>query len=256
MGRRSLTYLQWMGLGFLDAIVLSFAGMIVHAGGWAHVQLQYGVVSQVFHNQTQEFDDRREQTPDRQDNSHIDLTQQLNDEPPKDGVPSIDGPKFDTVMATPFPGGEPVLGVEINGEAVAYPVGILNWHEIVNDTVGGVNVSVTYCPLRDTGMVFDRGDTTFGVSGKLYPSCLVLYDRRDDSLFVQPWGIGILGAQENRVLSRRPVVQTTLEAWAHLHPDTKILSADTGYSRDYFHYPYGTHQPGDRFIFSIRNQDV
>ncbi|MEL6381549.1 MAG: DUF3179 domain-containing protein [Cyanobacteria bacterium J06626_18] len=247
-------YLKGIGLSAVGAIALSMVGLIVHAGGWDNFKLQYGFVSQIIHDQDQELNDLRKQAINPEDNTRIDLAELLNGGPPKDGIPSIDEPKFDTATTTPFPEDELVIGLVINGEAVAYPLGILNWHEIVNDTVGGTNVSVTYCPLCDTAIVFDRGDTTFGVSGKLYQSCLVMYDRGDDSLYAQPWGMGIVGAQMNESLSRRPAVKTTLGAWMAKHPKTKVLSTETGYSRDYFRYPYGTYLTDENIIFPVRNQ--
>ena len=243
-----------LALSVGSAIAFSLTGLIVHAGGWDNFKLQYGFLSQVVHDQTQELDDLRQQSINPEQNTRIDLEQLLNGGPPKDGIPSIDEPNFDSNTTTPFPETELVIGVMINGEAVAYPLGILNWHEIVNDTVGDVNISVTYCPLCDTAIVFDREETTFGVSGKLYQSCLVMYDRADDSLYAQPWGIGIVGTQVNKSLSRHAAVKTTLGAWVQKHPETKILGTDTGYTRDYFRYPYGTYLTDEQIIFPVRGQ--
>lgn len=129
--------------------------------------------------------------------ARISLDDLLPGGPPKDGIPALENLVFDSISQTTFKDDEKVLGVVINGEAKAYPYGILNWHEIVNDMVGGVPVSVTYCPLCDTGIVFDRKvagqETTFGVSGKLFQSCLVMYDRLTSTLWSQPWGIGVSG---------------------------------------------------------------
>ncbi|NER79372.1 MAG: DUF3179 domain-containing protein [Leptolyngbya sp. SIO1D8] len=247
-------YLKLFILGMLSAIALSTTGLIVHAGGWDNFKLQYGFLTQAIHDQTQEFDDLRKQSIAPETHTRIDLAQLLNGGPPKDGIPSIDNPTFDTIATTAFPADELAIGLVVNGETVAYPLGILNWHEIVNDTVGGVNVSVTYCPLCDTAIVFDRGETTLGVSGKLYQSCLVMYDRADDSLYAQPWGLGIVGAKMNQSLSRYPAVKTTLGAWVKKYPETKILATDTGYARDYFRYPYGTYLTDDLIIFPVRNQ--
>ena len=143
----------------------------------------------------------------------------------------------------------------VDGEAKAYPYNIMNWHEIVNDTVGGVNVTVTYCPLCDTIVAFERENTTFGVSGKLYQSCLVMYDRADDSLFVQPWGLGVVGPQMNQALNRIPAVKTTLGAWLESHPHSQILSTRTGYNRNYQGYPYGSYNTDENLIFPVRHQD-
>ena len=163
--------------------------------------------------------------------------------------------KFDTATTTPFQEDDIVIGIVINGEAKAYPFNIMNWHEIVNDTVGGVNVTVSYCPLCDTIVAFERGDTTFGVSGKLYQSCLVMYDRADDTLYAQPWAMGIVGAKVNQTLARIPAVKTTLANWLAQYPDSQILSTRTGHSRNYQGYPYGTYYTDNQIIFPVRNQE-
>jgi hypothetical protein len=164
-------------------VALLFGILVVEAGGLEDFKLRYFFLTQYFNDQTQELDDLRKQNVDPKENTRIDLTQLLNGGPSKDGIPSIDNPRFDTAETTPFSSDELVIGVVVNGEAKAYPLGIMNWHEIVNDTVGGTNLTVSYCPLCDTIVVFDRGNTTYGVSGKLYQSCLVMYDRADDTLY-------------------------------------------------------------------------
>ncbi|MEO1093854.1 MAG: DUF3179 domain-containing protein [Cyanobacteria bacterium J06638_28] len=242
------------GLIVLGALLISLVGLAVHAGSWDNFKLRYGFLTQFLHNQNQELSDLQDRSLDPAANTRIELAQLLNGGPPKDGIPSIDNPQFDSVAASPFPAEADALGLVINDEAVAYPLGILNWHEIVNDTVGGENVSVTYCPLCDTAIAFARGSTTFGVSGKLFQSCLVMFDRTDNSLYAQPWGIGIVGAQVNQSLDRYPMVKTTLGAWAQQHPDTKVLGTNTGHERDYFRYPYGTYLTDERVIFPVRYQ--
>ena len=119
--------------------------------------------------------------------------------PPPDGIPAIDRPNFVTSAEANawLKPKEPVVALEISGEARAYPLQILMWHEIVNDTVGGRPVAVTYCPLCNSGLVFDRvvGGVTldFGTSGKLYKSDLVMYDRQSHSLWAQMEGRAIVG---------------------------------------------------------------
>ena len=102
----------------------------------------------------------------------------------------------------------------------------------------------------------ERGDTTFGVSGKLYQSCLVMFDRTDDSLYAQPWAEGIVGPAVNQTLDRLPAVKTTLGEWLAQHPDSQILSTQTGHRRDYQSYPYGTYYTDDLIIFPVRHQDA
>ncbi|MEM6867806.1 MAG: DUF3179 domain-containing protein [Cyanobacteria bacterium P01_C01_bin.121] len=238
----------------LIAVVVAIGVGIIQAGGWDNFKLRHFALAQLFHDQSQEVDDLRQQDIDFEATSRIELADLLNGGPPKDGIPSIDAPEFDTAATTPFQEDELVIGMVLNGEAKAYPYNVMNWHEIVNDTVGGVNVTVTYCPLCDTIVAFERGDTTFGVSGKLYQSCLVMFDRADDSLYAQPWALGIMGSQVNQSLKRLPAVKTTLGAWVEQHPDSQILSMRTGHDRDYTRYPYGTYYTDENIIFPVRNQ--
>ncbi len=242
-------------VGSLAAIALLVGTAIVQTGGWDNFKLRYYASTQVLQDQSHELDDLRKQGIALEEATRIDLAQLLNGGPPKDGIPSIDAPEFDTAQTTPFQPGDMVIGLTVNGEAKAYPFNILNWHEIVNDTVGGVNLTVSYCPLCDTIVAFERGSSTFGVSGKLYQSCLVMYDRSDDTLYAQPWGLGIVGPQVNQSLARMPAAKTTLGEWLAQHPDSQILSTRTGHSRDYQGYPYGTYYTDDRIIFPVRNQE-
>ena len=238
---------------FTCVVVISVG--IIQAGGWENFKLQQFALAQIFHDQSQELGDLRKQGLNPEASSRIALDELLNGGPPKDGIPSIDTPEFDTAATTPFQGEDSVIGVVINGEAKAYPFNVMNWHEIVNDTVGGVNVTITYCPLCDTIVAFERGNTTFGVSGKLYQSCLIMYDRADDTLYAQPWAMGVVGPEVNRTLNRIPAVKTTLAGWIAQHPDSQILSTRTGYTRDYQNYPYGTYYTDERIIFPVRNQE-
>lgn len=228
---------------------------IVQAGGWENFKLQHFAWSQIFHDQSQELDDLRNRNIQPEEATRIDLSELLNGGPPKDGIPSIDEPEFNTAETTPFQGDDVVIGVVMNGEAKAYPFNVMNWHEIVNDTVGGVNVTVSYCPLCDTIVAFERGETTFGVSGKLYQSCLVMYDRADDTLYAQPWAMGIVGPRVNQTLARIPAVKTTLAEWLAKYPNSQILSTRTGHNRDYQGYPYGTYYTNEQIIFPVRNQE-
>ena len=249
--------MQWVkiGLGGVVAVAIGFGGLVWHAGGWDNFKLNYFAWSQILHDSDREFADLQARQIDPQDSRRIDLAQLLNGGPPKDGIPSIDSPQFVSAAKTPFADDEWVVGIEVNGEAKAYPYGILNWHEIVNDTIGGVNVAVSYCPLCDTILAFERGDRTFGVSGKLYQSCLVMFDRVNDTLYAQPWGLGVVGSEVNRFLTRIPAVKTRLGPWLDRHPDSLVLSTNTGYTRDYSRYPYGSYDLDDRIIFPVRNQE-
>lgn len=174
----------------------------------------------------------------------VPLDEIMSGGPPPDGIPAIDRPKFVApkdadAWLNPK---EPVLALEVNGDARAYPLQILTWHEIVNDVVGGRPVSVTYCPLCNSGIVFDRriGDTThdFGTSGMLYKSDLVMYDRQTHSLWSQMEGRAIVGDLAGTRLAMLPANTLAYDEWKRLHPDGKVLSRDTGHFRSYGRNPY------------------
>lgn len=180
--------------------------------------------------------------------------------PPKDGIPSIDDPKFVTSNEAQFVSDEDVvIGLSINGESKAYPLFILVWHEIVNDIVGDTSVAVTYCPLCYTNQVFDRTlDGTiveFGTSGKLYNSNLVMYDRLTDSYWSQGLGIAITGELSGDSLDTIPFDVITWGDWKELHPDTLVLTTETGHIRSYATDPYGSYYTNPQILFPVDNQD-
>jgi hypothetical protein len=184
--------------------------------------------------------------------------------PGKDGIPSIDQPRFwDAAGADAYlDGGDVVFGLVENGEPRAYPQRVLVWHEIVNDTVGGLKLAVTYCPLTGTAIAFERGDTEFGVSGRLVNSNLVMYDRDTDTWFPQVLAIGIRGPQTGSALVERPMVWTTWQRWRAAHPETAVLSTETGFARNYNRDPYGAYNPRSGYyapdsstMFPLMNQD-
>lgn len=163
--------------------------------------------------------------------------------PPPDGIPSIDDPKFIGVDAVDFlDDNEPVLAVDIDGDVRAYPVQILMWHEIVNDTVGGVPVAVTYCPLCNSAVAYDRrvdGQVLeFGTSGLLWNSALVMYDRQTETLWSHFTGQGIVGELTGTEIDVFPVATVPWGAWRDAHPDGLVLSRDTGFDRSYGRNPY------------------
>jgi len=166
--------------------------------------------------------------------------------PPKDGIPSIDEPQFVGPSEADFLApGDPVFGVARNDDVKAYPQKVLVWHEIVNDTLGGDPVTVSYCPLTGTVQGFERGSTTFGVSGRLINNNLVMYDRATEAWWPQipatsipgPWNAdpGTHSLQEFRL------VWTTWEQWREHNPETQVLSTDTGFAKNYGSDPYGSY---------------
>jgi hypothetical protein len=174
----------------------------------------------------------------------VPLDEIISGGPPPDGIPAIDRPSFVTPAeaAAWLTAREPVLALEVDGDARAYPLQILMWHEIVNDVVGGVPVAVTYCPLCNSGIVFDRvvdGVTLdFGTSGKLYKSDLVMYDRQSHSLWAQMEGRAIVGARAGTRLRLIPANTLAFEDWRAAHPAGRVLSRDTGFARAYGLNPY------------------
>jgi hypothetical protein len=163
--------------------------------------------------------------------------------PPKDGIPSIDIPVFTEVAeVTDLAPVEPVIGLEVDGDARAYPLRILIWHEIVNDVVGGVPVAVTYCPLCNSSIVFDRrvGKRTldFGTTGKLRNSDLVMYDRQTETWWQQFTGEAIVG---DLLGAKLTLVPARLESFAEFkarHAAGKVLVPNDPKKRDYGTNPY------------------
>ncbi len=173
----------------------------------------------------------------------VDYTEIRSGGPPKDGIPAIDAPKF---AALPEDGGlagtEPVIALSIAGDPRAYPLRILIWHEIVNDVVGGVPVAVTYCPLCNAAIVFDRRvdgrPLDFGTTGKLRHSDLVMYDRQTESWWQQFTGTAIVGAMAGKMLEPLPARVESLARFRARHPDGRILVPDDGGFRPYGMNPY------------------
>ena len=177
--------------------------------------------------------------------------------PPPDGIPPIDDPKFADPAAVDFLSPqEPVISLVLGHDARAYPAQILVWHEIVNDTVGGVPVTVTYCPLCNTGIAFRRPVIEgklldFGTSGKLYHSNLVMYDRQTDSLWPQALGQAVMGPLTGTKLELVPVQIVAWTDWVAEHPHGKVLSTDTGAYRPYGHNPYEGYDSPDSPPFAL-----
>ena len=180
--------------------------------------------------------------------------------PPKDGIPSVDDPVFASISESQFMSdSDTVIGLEINGDARAYPLFILVWHEIVNDTVGEIPVSVTYCPLCYTNQVFERiidgKEVEFGTSGKLYNSNLLMYDRLTESYWSQALGLAVKGELTGTQLNLVPFDVITWGDWKELYPDTLVMTTETGYLRSYATDPYGNYYTEPRIMFPVEHND-
>lgn len=184
---------------------------------------------------------------------------------PKDAIPPLDFPKYESIAqaAQWLRDEDIVLAVEFNNDARAYPVKILNWHEIINESIGGEDVAITYCPLCNSGVVFDRHlgerELIFGNTGALYESAMVMYDRQTESYWYHINGEAIKGELIGQRLTILPSVLTTWKEWKKDHPNTQILSLETGYQRNYLNNPYlGYDDPnsGPAFPVSITDDSL
>ncbi|MET0108536.1 MAG: DUF3179 domain-containing protein [Candidatus Thiodiazotropha sp.] len=186
----------------------------------------------------------------------VPIEQILPGGPPKDGIPSIDSPKFLPARKIDFLQPEDrVLGLSYNGFVRAYPIAIMNWHEIVNDRFGNRPVAVTFCPLCGTGIAFkaehNNRPLSFGVSGLLYNSDVLLYDRASESLWSQIKMQAISGKFKGERLEPIALYHTTWSDWIKRHPDSQVLSDDTGFARNYRRSPYGDYETNRSIYFPV-----
>ncbi|MDP9386486.1 MAG: DUF3179 domain-containing protein [Actinomycetota bacterium] len=191
--------------------------------------------------------------------SLVDLAEIVSGGPPPDGIPPIDEPRFEAADAVDWlDDDEPVLAFTHQGDTRAYPVQILTWHEIVNDTVAGIPVTVTYCPLCNSAVAFDRRlddrILDFGTSGKLYRSALVMYDRQTESLWTHYTGQAVVGRLAGKVLEALPVSTVSWEDFRNAHPDGLVLSRQTGFDRDYGRNPYPGYDDVDTSPFLFEGE--
>ncbi|HEV8280263.1 MAG TPA: DUF3179 domain-containing protein [Candidatus Limnocylindrales bacterium] len=189
--------------------------------------------------------------------SSVDLAEFLGGGPPKDGIPAIDAPKYEPIADARgwMSDRSPVISFAIGDSARAYPLAILMWHEIANDELGGVPVVVTFCPLCNTALVFERElhgvVHDFGTTGNLRYSDLVMYDRQTESWWQQATGEAIVGELIGAKLTFLPAQIVSLADFERAHPAGDVLSRDTGFSRDYGRNPYVGYDTVDQnpFLF-------
>ena len=179
----------------------------------------------------------------------IDYDEIMSGGPPKDGIPPLDAPVFErlidgqaTEWANRLGDREPVITVAVGQDVRAYPLSILTWHEIVNDTVGGIPLTITYCPLCNAALVYQRTvDGTvldFGTTGKLRHSDLVMYDRQSESWWQQFTGEAIVGTQTGTRLTLYPARLESFALFKERHPDAQVMVPEDPSLRDYGRNPY------------------
>jgi hypothetical protein len=190
----------------------------------------------------------------------IPATEVVDGGPGKDGIPSIDAPVFEPVMDdTVMLPGDIVVGLFHEGVYQAYPHKILNWHEVVNDSVQSNSFVLSYCPLTGSALAWDvddgSGNPEFGVSGLLYNSNLILYDRDTNSRWSQMLELSVWGARVREIPARIHVIETTWETWVAMYPDSWVLTRNTGHQRNYNLYPYGNYFRDENLLFPVSNLD-
>ncbi len=176
--------------------------------------------------------------------------------PGKDGIPALENPEMIMADQANYILDDDLVIGYINGDEVrAYPHKILDWHEIINDEIAGQKVAITYCPLTGTAIGWHRTyngqSTTFGVSGLLYNSNLMPYDRTTNSTWTQQGLFSVNGKLRDTTARTFQVLETTWSTWKMMYPRTTVVSLNTGHSRNYQQYPYGNYRETDGLIFSV-----
>lgn len=190
----------------------------------------------------------------------IPLDAVLSGGPGKDGIPAIDDPRFTSVDEADFSDDALGILVEFDGQARFYPYAVLVWHEIVNDRIGETEFAVTFCPLCGSAIVFDRkvgGETLeFGVSGLLWESNLLMFDRGTESLWSQAKNEAVIGHFSGTRLKVLPMRLMPFSEVRERYPDAQVLSKETGYRRDYDRNPYAGYELDDSYYFPVSVSDT
>ncbi len=181
--------------------------------------------------------------------------------PGKDGIPSIDNPQFTKASEISFlDAGDLVLGIKVGDVVKAYPHPVMDWHEIVNDKIGNLNIALTYCPLTGTGIGWNRfinGEvTTFGVSGLLYNTNLMPYDRLTNSTWSQQGLKCVNGALIGTKSENISFIETNFETWIKAYPNSEVMNTNTGFQRNYSRYPYGKYRTNNNILFPVTVDDT
>lgn len=181
--------------------------------------------------------------------------------PPKDGIPAIDEPQFVPLASVSLPDSVQAIVLVGDNETKVYPYNILTWHEIVNDEIDGTPIAITFCPLCGSAIVFNRTlpdgtVSTFGVSGSLLESNMIMYDRETENLWQQSTGKTLAGSFHPAEITLEPFQLLTLGDVRATYPDALVLSEDTGHSRDYARNPYAGYETDNRFVFEPSDLDT
>lgn len=178
----------------------------------------------------------------------------------KDGIPAISNPKFDDVPNVSYMDkNDLVVGISDGSSVKAYPHFILDWHEIVNDKIEDTDISIIYCPLTGTASAWDNIingiKTNFGVSGLLYNTNIIPYDRATNSNWSQLFDLAIFGQFKGVKPKTHMLVETTWATWEKLYPNSKLLTPNTSLNRNYGNYPYGNYRVDESLIFPVKYLD-
>jgi hypothetical protein len=179
--------------------------------------------------------------------------------PGRDGIPALQNPEFESATTISVNPNSFAVAVRHNDEVKIYPHNILDWHEIVNDGPADDPYTLSYCPLTGSAMVWkgtaSHADSSYGVSGLLYNSNLLLYDRETETLWSQMFEIGVNGPRIGELPQRLQVLEANYGTLRDMYPDAMVMTPNTGYSRDYSTYPYGFYRSNSGLLFSISNVD-
>lgn len=180
--------------------------------------------------------------------------------PGRDGIPSISTPQFKNAGEINYLDDDDLVLGFVDGDDIrAYPHAILDWHEIINDETKNHSIAVIYCPLTGTGIGWDRvldgKETTFGVSGLLFNSNIIPYDRETNSNWSQLLNKSVNGHLIGKQAKTYNLIETTWKTWRQMYPATKVITTETGYNRNYQQYPYGDYKTSSNLIFPVNNTD-
>jgi hypothetical protein len=180
--------------------------------------------------------------------------------PGKDGIPALDSPVFqETSVNTDIADHGLVVGILHEGEYHAFPHDILDYHEVANVSLNFNAYVLSYCPLTGSAMAWDIDDSSsnreFGVSGLLYNSNLILYDRQTDSHWSQMLQQAVEGRRAGEIAETVQIIETTWATWKSMYPESSVLSRDTGHVREYDVYPYGGYRTSEELLFPVDNLD-